>query len=525
MLRFNCAFLSSISLFLANPLIAMTDWRKVEERAENAVVQVWSQKAEFNWLDPYRNGEQGQGAGTGFFIDAKGHLLTNFHVVRDSKSIFINVPKVGKKHLAVTVIGVCPEVDVALLKLTDESYAEVIKACGAVNALELGNSDDIYATCPVLTFGYPKGVPSLKSTLGYIGGRDFIEGRAALHTQTPMNPGNSGGPVMYIKDGIGKVMGIATGILKNSEGYGLIVPINDVTLILKDLFKTKFVRRPALTVGVNPSTDAHAHSLKNPIPGGLYVNYVQTNSMEERIGLKVGDMIYEIHIKGTKYTVDEFGEVLVQWRNGSKITYEELLGHCEIHDPLKIVVYRNGQKLELTGKYEGAVLQPVRTVYADYEPEACDYEMIAGAVFMQLRENHIGLLVKHNHFLANHARAENQSKPVVVITRILPGSIAHLSECLGSGFVLEKVNGKTVTTLEEFREALMLSTKTNQIAIETKEKYTTVLDLQKVLKDEIRLAKDFKFPLTNTVFKLMEASGMVSKPTAQESAAPIAAAA
>ncbi len=99
MLRFNCAFLSSVnqSISSANPLIAMTDWRKVEEQAQNAVVQVWSQMAQFNWLDPYRNGEQGQGAGTGFFIDAKGHLLTNFHVVRDSKSIFINVPKVGKK--------------------------------------------------------------------------------------------------------------------------------------------------------------------------------------------------------------------------------------------------------------------------------------------------------------------------------------------------------------------------------------------------------------------------------------------
>ncbi len=93
------------------------------------------------------------------------------------------------------------------------------------------------------------------------------------------------------------------------------MPINDVTLILKDLFKTKFVRRPALTVGANPSTDAHAHSLKNPIPGGLYVNYVQTNSMEERIGLKVGDMIYEIII-GKDLSVDEFGEVPVQWRHG-----------------------------------------------------------------------------------------------------------------------------------------------------------------------------------------------------------------
>ncbi len=57
----------------------------------------------------------------------------------------------------------------------------------------------------------------------------------------------------------------------------------------------------------------------------------------------------------------------------------------------------------------------------------------------------------------------------------------------------------------------MLS-KTNEIAIETKDKYITVLDLQKVLKDEIRLAHDFKFPLTHTVFKLMETCGIKNIP-------------
>ena len=424
------------------------------------------------------------------------------------------MPKLGKRPLEVFVVGICPEVDIALLKLTEESYYEVVQVCGSINALEFGDSDDVYPTTPVLALGYPMGVRSLKSTLGIIGGRDFMDGRAFMHTQTPINPGNSGGPLLYEKDGLGKVIGIATRGLANAENYSQIVPINDVAIILKDLYTTKFVRRPSATFGANRTTDAHARSLSNPVPGGFYVNYIQENSMEERAGLKVGDMIYELYIRDERYIVDEFGEVIVPWRHGA-ISAEELLSRCAIHDPLMIVVYRNGQRIELRCNFEEPALLPIRTIYADYEPEEGDYEMIGGAVFMTLRENHIHLLLKQKPLLANYLRPENQAKSVLIITRILPGSVMHLSECLAPGFILEKLNGQPVATLQDFREALLLSAKTNEIALETKDKYVTVLDLPKVLKDELRIARDFKFPITPSVIKLMEESGIKNMPQQQ----------
>lgn len=512
---FKYGLFCSVTIFvftMQGAIDSTNDWRQIEAQAQNAVVQVWSQISEFNWLDPYRSAEQGQGAGSGFFVDKDGHILTNYHVIRGAKSILINVPQLGKKPLGVFVVGICPEVDIALLKLTEESYAEVIKACGSINALSFGNSDDLYATEPVLALGYPLGVGSLKSTLGIIGGRDFIDGRSFMHTQTPINRGNSGGPLLHKKDGVGKVIGICTAIMKDADNYGLIVPINDVVIILKDLYTTKFVRRPSPTFGSNRTTDAHARSLKNPVPGGLYVNYVQEHSMEERAGLKVGDMVYELIIGKDRYEIDEFGEVLVQWRNGTKITVEELLSRCAIHDPLTFVIYRNGKKTELKCNFEEPALQPIRMIFPDYEAEEGDYEMIAGIVFMQLRENHINLLIKLKPLLANYLRPENQAKSVVIITRVLPGSQGALSECLAQGFILDKLNGKTVRTLKEFREALLLSVQTNEIALETKDKFCTVLDLKKVLKDELRLARDFKFPITSTTHKLMEACGIKTIP-------------
>ena len=48
------------------------EWLAAEKRAQNAVVQVYAQRTEFNWLDPYRSPEQSQSTGSGFFIDNKG---------------------------------------------------------------------------------------------------------------------------------------------------------------------------------------------------------------------------------------------------------------------------------------------------------------------------------------------------------------------------------------------------------------------------------------------------------------------
>ena len=69
-----------------------SEWLAAEKRAQNAVVQVWTQSTEFNWLDPYRSPEQRQGVGSGFFIDDKGHILTNYHVIAGAKSVHVLLP-------------------------------------------------------------------------------------------------------------------------------------------------------------------------------------------------------------------------------------------------------------------------------------------------------------------------------------------------------------------------------------------------------------------------------------------------
>ena len=67
--------------------IKSNEWKEAERKAENAVVQIFVQATKFNYKEPYGAPDKKQGAGSGFFINAEGYLLTNFHVVDGAKSI------------------------------------------------------------------------------------------------------------------------------------------------------------------------------------------------------------------------------------------------------------------------------------------------------------------------------------------------------------------------------------------------------------------------------------------------------
>ena len=488
-------------LFSAVQAARESEWALAESRIHNAVVQIYTQSTAFNWSHPYRSPDQEQGMGSGYFIESNGSLLTNYHVVKGAKSVYITIPALGRTPLPVEIVGVCPELDVALLILTKESKLLVEKVCGPINALEIGNSDALYKAQSVLALGYPLGFPSLKITVGCVAGRDFHRGCSLLHITAPISAGNSGGPII---DHEGKVVGMTSAGWKDAQNYNIIIPSNEILVILPDLHKKGLVRRVSFCLESNKTNPPHARALGCPLPAGLYVTYVFKDSMEEKAGIKVGDILSEIEFKGALYKIDEFGDVSVTWRPGEKISLGELLVRGRIGDPITILLYRKGQKHKLSWIFESPKLRSIRNVYPEYEPHEIDYEMIAGLVIMQLRLNHLEIFAKARHFqflkeLPYLYRPENQIKAALVITSILPGSLGHMSECFVPGYILDTVNDKKVTSLTELRAALQLSLKTGEISITSKDRSSTVFDLQEVLNDEPKLAQAFVYPITPLV--------------------------
>jgi serine protease Do len=466
-------------------------WSQIQPKLQNAVAQVFSQLVEFDWLEPYKTPKQGQSTGTAFFINEEGELLTNAHVVNQARHVSIQLPILGKHRLDVDVIGVSIDRDIALIKLRPEGLALIKALLGNVQYLKLGDSDLVHRADEVMALGYPLGQQGLKSTTGVVSGRE----RHMIQITAPINPGNSGGPTINVS---GEVVGINTSVATNpslhvsAQNVGYIVPINEVKLVLDDLRKNKLLRKPFLGLFFNCASPELTKHLGNPEPGGCYVVDVYKNSPLAQAGVKAGDMVYEIN----GHTVDIYGEVDVPW-DDERLSLVDYVSRLKPGQVIDITLYRNGQRRDMSFKFDHAELPPIRIMYPGYED--IDYEMLSGMVIMPLTINHLNRLITVAPSLLKYDDLKNQLDPILIITHVLPGSLAQRSKALLPGMVLKEINGKEVKTLQDLRSVIKKGAHDNHLMVKTTDDVLVALPMQQLLEEEPLLAYDFHYPLTDLV--------------------------
>lgn len=466
-------------------------WREVQSKFKNTVVQVFSQIAEVDLLEPYRTPSQQQGVGSAFFINNEGELVTNAHVVNQAKAIWIQIPGLGKQQIDVEILGLSFERDIALLKVKPEGLQVIKNELGDVPFLNLGDSDVVSRAEEIMTLGYPLGQQGLKSTVGVVSGRE----QHFIQIDAPINPGNSGGPSVNTN---GEVVGINSMLAVNSQNCGYIIPINELKIILDDLRKVKLLKKPYLGILYINASDTLTQYLGNPLPGGVYVVDVYTGSPLQKAGIAKKDMIYEIN----GHRLDVYGEM--EW-NGEKISIVDYVSQLKLGQDVHLVVYSSGVRKDINFRFEQTDPLPIKRLYAGYE--TIDYEIIAGMVVQSLTTNHLPLLVNHAPSLAKYIEMKNQMEPVLVVTHIFPDSQAQRSRALLPGVTLHEVNGTKVTTLDQLREAVGKSLESDSLTIETGEGLFFVFPFEKVMKDEIRLSQDYYYPLTYNSRKILAKLG------------------
>jgi serine protease Do len=464
-------------------------WRDIQERVRNTVVQVFSQVAEIDILQPYKTPSQYKSSGSGFFIDDKGYIITNAHVVIQAKSVWVQIPHFGKRIFDTTIVGIAPDHDLALLRMSDEGVEVVRRELGTIPYLQLGDSDSVHRADEVMALGYPLGQESLKSTTGVISGREST----MIQMSAAINPGSSGGPLLNIK---GQVIGINTAMVMEAQNAGYIIPVNDLKIILPSLFKEKIVRKPFLGILFNNATDALTEYLGNPQPGGPYIVEVVKNSTLYKAGVLRGDMIYEIN----GHRVDQYGEMNVPWTE-DKISITDFVSRLSIGDKVSIVLYRNGKRKEVTTTFKHMDLMPIRKVYPNFED--IDYETFAGMVIMELTINHVAALANKAPALANFADIKNQSEPVLIVTHVFPTSYVARTRTLSAGTTINEVNGQIVHSLEDFRKAVKKSVDTGFLTLRVSDNIMhisdhvfIVLPFDRVIGEEQQLAFDYRYPFT-----------------------------
>jgi serine protease Do len=480
------------------------EWTVIRRQLRNSVVQVFSHIAEFNWLEPYRTPSQGQSRGSAFFISDDGELITNAHVVDQAKAVFIQIPSQGKRQFEVDVIGVSMDRDLALLKLKSHEVEAVRQALGTIPVLLCTDSDSIHGSEEIMTLGYPLGQQSLKGTTGIVSGRERISGQYMIQISAPINPGNSGGPSI---NRCGQVIGVNTLGFHGAQNVNYIIPSNEVTLFTKQLklmikqaepiptdedVKTFVVRKSPLGLIYAPSSDDLADLLKNPLPGGLYITDVCSDSLVGKAGLKPGDMIYEFN----GYKVDVFGEMHAPWAD-EKIGIIDLISLMTYGDPIAMKIYRNGTPHTLSFTYEPTPLSPIRKMYPGYEE--IDYEMIGGMVVMPLSLNLLQIVAGAVPDLAWFFDPRHQLESVLILTHLVPDSVAMRSRVINVGAIITEVNGSKATTLDEFRTALQESISTNRLTLKTREGLFVVLPFDQIIREEEKLARNFCYAITPAV--------------------------
>jgi putative serine protease PepD len=272
------------------------------------------------------------GAGSGFVIDRRGHVITNNHVtqVAEGGGDITVIDHEGRRHDA-KLVGSSPAYDIAVLQ---------IPAGVRLSPVELGSSDRMNVGDTVVAVGSPLGLDSTVTsgivsaldrpvTTGDENSSSYI---SAVQTDAAINPGNSGGPLVDLKGrviGVNSAIATTGGIFGGSGGnigVGFAIPMEQVRLTATQILDKGHAEYPVIGASVRTGAE-QAGALVMDVPEG---------TPADDAGLRKGDRIVGVDGKAVpdgeslivsirNHRPGERIELSVQ-RDGEKRTIDVVLG-------------------------------------------------------------------------------------------------------------------------------------------------------------------------------------------------------
>ena len=233
----------------------------------------------------WKRGRARTNHGSGVIIDAQaGHIVTNFHVVRDAETALVH--RHDGTALRGEVLGADADADLALVRI--EAPDLTAASWGDSGALSVGSV--------VIALGNPDG-DSVVATTGIVSARGRrLRGPSGrlledlIQTSTIFNPGMSGGPLV---NSAGQVVGINTASLIEAQGVNLAISSATARKLTQDLAAFGQVRRPVLGIAGERERLYHGlvrhHRLDQS--HGVYVHDVREGSPAARAGIAPGDIL------------------------------------------------------------------------------------------------------------------------------------------------------------------------------------------------------------------------------------------
>ncbi len=257
------------------------------------------------------NDEDLIGAGTGTIISEDGYILTNSHVIGDSKQYTLNVILNNTKEYKAQVVGYDTRTDLAVIKI-DAKNLHAVQFCDST-LVEVGQD--------VVAIGDPGGSSFQNSlTKGIVSAVDRkLELNANvtyIQIDAAINPGNSGGPLCNL---YGQVIGINTAKIatESFEGMGFAIPSNTAIDIANDLIHYGYVKDRVRLGLMGKEVDEQMIYQYN-VPQGILITEISEDGPLDNTKIDVGDIVTEID--GNEVTTfQEVYDILSKHKAGDKI--------------------------------------------------------------------------------------------------------------------------------------------------------------------------------------------------------------
>ncbi len=234
------------------------------------------------------------GIGSGVVIRSDGYILTNHHVVENSKRITVALDE--KHKVLAQVIGVDPKTDLAVIKIDVD--ADKLK----LPVLDFGNSEQIAVGDGVLAIGTPFGLTHSVSSgiisakgraqMGIVDIEDFIQTDAAI------NPGSSGGPLLNTQ---GEMIGVNTAIFSQGGGFvgiGFAVPSEIAKEVAFEIMDHGYVRRGYIGLMAQDMDEQLSKHFQVPTQQqGALISQVLPKGPGDEAKMRVGDVVLSFNGK------------------------------------------------------------------------------------------------------------------------------------------------------------------------------------------------------------------------------------
>jgi serine protease Do len=391
--------------------------------------------------EPFENPEQTprEAFGSGFIVDPKGVILTNYHVVAEADSVQVTLQD-GRTTFTSKDIHGDRKTDLAIIRIDPKTKN--------LPSLELGDSAAMEIGDRVLAVGAPFGLTgTVTSGIVSAKGRNGLNVNMYedfLQTDAAINPGNSGGPLINME---GKVIGINSAIRSRTGGFqgvGLAIPSNMAKNVMTQLLAGGVVHRGYLGVVIKNLDSDVAERLGVQGSEGVVVGQVYDNSPASKAGLKDGDVITTINGKPIK--------------NSREL--QDMVAGLPLHKPIQISVVRDGQAKSLQVTIEeqpeefGTTASIPRFRRSPKEAENTPLEKIGVEVTDLTPEQAEQFGYK-------------ESQKGALITKVEPGSSAA-SAGLRQGMVIAKVEKTPVNSATEAKSVVAKASLEKGILLQVK---------------------------------------------------------